>query len=73
MYNTFYYQQMQDGTEARAMVTFESRDEAASRFHMELAQVGISATLKKVSAMVFDDSGHILMQATEKKSSEEVT
>ena len=72
MYNLFYYQLLSDGTEIRQHLAYESKEQAKSRFHTELAQVGVSPKLKKVSAMVFADNGRILAQQTEEAGSEEI-
>lgn len=71
MYNVFYAQRLLDHTTIRATVSFETKDEALSRYYTELAQIGISTNLYWISAMVFTDEGDILKQTIERKSSVE--
>ena len=67
MYNLFYCQQFVDESQAtiRANLAYENLGEATSRFHTELAQVGISAALKRVNAMIYDDDCNIIKTGTE--------
>lgn len=64
MYNVFYSQRTSEGV-ARQTVSFEKKEEAFSRFHTELAQVGVSTTLIAVSAMVFTDECNVLKSGYE--------
>lgn len=67
MYNLFYCQQFVDESQAtiRENLTYENLGEATSRFHTELAQVGISTTLKRVNVMIFDDDCNVIKTGTE--------
>ena len=64
MYNVFYSQRTNEGV-SRATVTFEKREEAFSRFHSELAQVGVAPALLSVSAMVYTDECSVLKSGYE--------
>lgn len=55
-YNVIIIQELKDGSIARSMANYETRELAASRFHQELAQVGIADTLKSVRCMIVDDN-----------------
>lgn len=67
MYNLFYCQQFVDETQAplRVNLAYENLGEAISRFHSELAQVGINSNLSRVNAMIYDDSCNIIKTGME--------
>lgn len=55
MYNVIIIQTLTDGNVIRSMANYETRELAGSRFHQELAQVGIADTLKSVACLIVDD------------------
>lgn len=54
-YNVIYIQTTNEGT-ARAMVSFDTMEQAKSRAYTELAQISVSPTLKSVKVLVVDDN-----------------
>ena len=65
-YNLFYIQEFKNGDPPiRSNLSFETRNAAVSRYHSELAQVGISETLSKVTAMVFKDDLNVVIKGSE--------
>lgn len=59
-YLTIVNQELADGTDASAMHSHDTKEEAESEYFSELASGSISPTLKSVFAMVVSTDGSIL-------------
>ena len=63
-YLTIVNQELEDGTDASAMHSHDTRAEAESEYFSELASGVISAKLKSVFAMVVSTDGSIMRMDT---------
>lgn len=63
-YLTIINQELADGTDASAMHSHDTRDEAESEYFTELASGVVSTALKKDFAMVVSTDGSILRMET---------